>query len=100
MIHLLVLTHVIVFEIEPPSPNMLGFLTAGAISEPSSYEEAMGILAWEKAMFEEHGALEHIGTLEVVPLNAHVVPIICKWVYKVKTKGDGSTKQYRAHFVA
>ena len=51
-------------------------------------------------MFEEHGALEHIGTLEVVPLHAHVVPIICKWVYKVKTKGDGSTKQYRAHFVA
>ena len=30
---------------QPPSPNRLGFLTASAISEPSSYEEAMGILA-------------------------------------------------------
>jgi hypothetical protein len=33
-------------------------------------------------------------------LSPHVRPITCKWVYKVKTRSDGSLKRYKARLVA
>ena len=51
-------------------------------------------------MSEELVALQRTGTWELVPLPAHAVPIICKWVYKIKTKADGSIEQYKARLVA
>jgi hypothetical protein len=51
-------------------------------------------------MSTELQALQHTGTWEVVPLPPDVVPIICKWVYKVKTKVDGSIERYKARLVA
>ncbi|WVZ93136.1 hypothetical protein U9M48_039142 [Paspalum notatum var. saurae] len=63
-------------------------------------KEAVGIPAWEHAMSEELAALQHTSTWEVVPLPPHAVPITCKWVYKVKTKADGSIERYKARLVA
>jgi hypothetical protein len=51
-------------------------------------------------MSEELVALERTGPWEVVPLPTHVVPITCKWVFKVKTKADGSIERYKARLVA
>ena len=51
-------------------------------------------------MAEELAALRRTGTWEVVPLPAHAVPITCKWVYKIKTKADGSIERYKARLVA
>jgi len=51
-------------------------------------------------MAEELAALQRTGTWEVVPLPAHDVPITCKWVYKIKTKADGSIERYKARLVA
>ena len=51
-------------------------------------------------MLEELAALERTGTWDLVPLPARAVPITCKWVYKIKTKFDGSVARYKARLVA
>jgi transposase InsO family protein len=85
--------------IEPP--DCYGFPRAGvAIVEPTTYQEASRILEWQLAMIDELAALERTGTWDIVPLPSHVVPITCKWVFKVKTKSDGSIDRYKARLVA
>ena len=51
-------------------------------------------------MAEEIAALERTGTWDLVPLPSHVTPITCKWVYKIKTRSDGSLERYKARHVA
>ena len=85
--------------IEPP--DKLGFPPAAAvINEPSNYHEASGIPEWQLAMAEELAAFDRTSTWDIVPLPSHAVPITCKWVFKVKTKSDGSMARYKAQLVA
>jgi hypothetical protein len=64
--------------IEPP--DRYGFPRAGvAIVEPTTYQEASGILEWQLAMIDELAALERTGTWDIVPLPSHVVPI--RWFH-------------------
>jgi hypothetical protein len=49
-------------------------------------------------MTEQIVALERIGDLVSYPL--HVRPIICKWVYKIKIRFDGSLEHYKICLVA
>ena len=51
-------------------------------------------------MSEELTALERTGTWDIVPLPPHIVPITYKWVFKVKTKSDGSIERYKPCLVA
>jgi hypothetical protein len=51
-------------------------------------------------MTEELSALNRTGTWDIVPLPPNVVPITCKWVFKVKTKSIGSIERYKARLVA
>ena len=51
-------------------------------------------------MVEELAALEHNGTWDLVSPPSGVRPITCKWVYKVKTRSDGSLERHKARLVA
>ncbi|WVZ92005.1 hypothetical protein U9M48_038104 [Paspalum notatum var. saurae] len=66
------------------------------VDEPSTYQEASSILEWQFAISEELVALDRTGTWDLVPLPSQVVPITSKWVFKIKTKSDGSIERYKA----
>ena len=51
-------------------------------------------------MFEELDALHKNRTWDMVDLSPGQSIVGCRWVYKIKTKIDGSVKRYKAHLVA
>jgi hypothetical protein len=79
------------------SPSQYGLSVA---LEPTSYRDAEHHPEWQLAMAEEIAALEHTGTWDLVFPPPGVHPITCKWVYKIKTRSDGSIKRYKARLVA
>lgn len=50
-------------------------------------------------MKEELQALEETHTWDLVPLASHKSLVGCKWIYKIKTKANGSIEHYKAHLV-
>ena len=68
--------------------------------EPTCFDEAIGNMNWEKAMYEEMDALYENETWDIVPLPKDKKAIGCKWVFKVKHNSDGSINRYKARLVA
>src|SRR4051812_41541115 len=73
------------------SPSQYGLSVA---SEPTSYRDAEHHPEWQLAMAEDIAALECTGTWDLVSPPHGVRPITCKWVYKIKTRSDGSLERY------
>ncbi|KAG9444835.1 hypothetical protein H6P81_016175 [Aristolochia fimbriata] len=76
------------------------FSALTSVYEPSAYREASSDPLWQQAMAEELQALDKAHTWDLVSLPPGKSPICCKWVYKVKTKADGSIDRYKARLVA
>jgi hypothetical protein len=70
--------------------------TATALSEPTSYHEAILHPEWQHAMAEEIAALERTGTWNLVPCPPRIRLITYKWVYKIKSRSVGSPSDFTA----
>jgi hypothetical protein len=79
------------------SPSQCGLSIA---LEPTFYLDVEHHPEWQLAMAEEIAALEHTGTWDLVSPPPGVCPIMCKWVYKIKTRSDGSLECYKTRLVA
>jgi hypothetical protein len=73
--------------------------SAVCLSEPTTYRDVVAYPKWQFAMAEENAALERTDTWDLIP-QPPIVPITCKWVYKIKTRFDGSIERFKARLVA
>ncbi|KAM7496324.1 hypothetical protein LguiA_020738 [Lonicera macranthoides] len=71
-----------------------------SLHEPSSYREASADPQWQQAMSEELNALQKTNTWVLTDLPTGKSVVGCKWIYKIKTKADGSVDRYKARLVA
>ncbi|CAN6447769.1 unnamed protein product [Victoria cruziana] len=67
--------------------------------EPSSYNEAKNDKNWINAMNEELFALQNNNTWKIVDLPLGKKSIGCRWIFKVKTKSDGTLERFKARLV-
>ncbi|KAG8479120.1 hypothetical protein CXB51_029820 [Gossypium anomalum] len=67
---------------------------------PSDIHAAMSNASWQAAIHSELQALLRNNTWSLCPLLANRRAIGCKWLFKVKTKADGTVDRYKAHLVA
>jgi histone deacetylase 1/2 len=74
--------------------------SASSIDEPTSVAVALRDPKWVRAMDVEFDALLQNKTWHLVQAPNGKNIIGCKWVYKVKKKGDGSIDRYKARLIA
>lgn len=80
--------------------NSLVFQETTHKIEPAFYNQAKGHPAWEVAMQKEFDALLANNTWDIVKLPKGKKPISCIWVYKVKSRSDGTIERHKARLVA
>jgi len=68
--------------------------------EPKSWKQAIDIKEWKKAMMEELKAIEKNITRKLVDLPKHKSPTDVSWVFKIKSRPDGTIAKYKARLVA
>ena len=70
-----------------------------AISDPTSFQEAVGHQKWKQAMDAEIQSIErnHTWSLTALPIGAKAIGV--KWIYKTKLNELGEVDKYKARLV-
>ena len=68
--------------------------------EPHTYYETYTDPLWQQVINEEPDALHKNHTWNMVDLPPDQFVVGSRWVYKIKTKADGSVERYKTHLVA
>ena len=76
------------------------YFALATLHEPHTYRKASTNPLWQQAMAEELDALHKTHTWNMTTLSPGKSAVGCKWVYKIKTRADGSFERYKAHLVA
>ncbi|KAK1687137.1 hypothetical protein QYE76_047985 [Lolium multiflorum] len=84
----------------PPSTYVVSLLSRAPLLSSRVPAGMLKMVSPSLAMAEEIVALERTGTWDLVSPPSGVRPITCKWVYKIKTRSDGSLERYKARLVA
>ena len=69
-------------------------------TEPTSYKTTAKDANWVLAMNDEYEALLKNNTWSLVPASPSMNIVECKWVYRIKTKSNGSIQRYKARLVS
>ena len=76
------------------------YTVLATLHEPHTYREASTDHLWQIAMKEELDALSKNHNWDLMTLPPRKSVVDCKWIYKIKTRSDGSIEHYKAHLVA
>ena len=76
------------------------FSALAYLQEPQSFREASSNPLWQQAMKEELDALHKTRTWDLVDRLPGKSAVGCKWIYKIKTRSDGTVDRYKARLVA
>ncbi|KAK8933736.1 hypothetical protein KSP39_PZI015982 [Platanthera zijinensis] len=97
--HVSFVEHEMFFSTPPPRTSHPSIAPPLSL-EPRSYQEAVGKLEWQQAMTLELQAFHRTHTWDIVPCPPGVIPVSCKWIFKIKTRPDGSIERHKARLVA
>ena len=68
--------------------------------EPSSFEEVENQQVWKNFMVEEYTSIMRNGVWNIVPILKGKSFVSSRWLYKIKSVGDGSIENFKVKFVA
>lgn len=82
------------------SSDLCSFLSSfHSLFEPTSYKEVVLDPLQQQAINVKLSTLHKTNTWDLVNLPSSKRDVSCRWVYKIKTKANGSIEQYNAHLV-
>ena len=76
------------------------YTALATLDKPHTYREASTNLLWQIVMKKKLDALSKNHTWDLVILPPGKSVVGCKWIYKIKTRSDGSIKHYKSCFIA
>ena len=75
------------------------YTALATLHEPHTYRKAFTNPSWQIIMKEELDTLSKNYTWDLVTLLPRKSVVGCKWIYKIKTRPDGSIERYKTHLV-